>query len=114
MIHHHRLRKRVLEGQQTVFQVPRQQVHTTIPGDLRINLSICINFLSGDSVKVEVVIDQLTISFTSHDDFLFCVNDSSQYQVGDIVLFDGNKLDDDMLITAKILQSIVGKSDSDH
>ena len=63
----------------------------------------------GDSVKIEVILDQPTITFASHGDYLFRVNDSSQYQVGDVVLFDGNKLDDDLMITTKIQQSIVGK-----
>ena len=37
------------------------------------------------------------------------MNDSSEYSVGDIVLFDGNKLDDELIMTAKITSSIVGK-----
>ena len=65
--------------------------------------------LFGDGVKVEVKIDQPTITFASHGDFLFRVNDSSQYEVGDVVLFDGNKLDEDLMITTKIQLSIVGK-----
>ncbi|MBQ4571403.1 MAG: hypothetical protein IJB21_06890, partial [Bacilli bacterium] len=63
----------------------------------------------GDTLKQEVEIKQDTIDFATHGDFYFRVNDSSEYSVGDIVLFDGNKLDDDLIMTAKITSSIVGK-----
>lgn len=63
----------------------------------------------GDTLKHDVQIDQETIDFATHGDYYFRVNDSSQYEIGDIVLFDGNKLDDDLRITTKILSSIVGK-----
>ena len=85
-------------------------------GSYRQYLGICVGIHEagcklyvGDTVKSEVEIQQPTITFASHGDYLFRVNDSSQYQVGDIVLFDGNKLDDDLIITSKIQQSIVGK-----
>ena len=63
----------------------------------------------GDTLKQEVEIKQDTVDFATHGDFYFRVNDSSEYSVGDIVLFDGNKLDDDLIMTAKITSSIVGK-----
>ena len=63
----------------------------------------------GDTLKQEVEIKQDTVDFATHGDFYFRVNDSSEYSVGDIVLFDGNKLDDELIMTAKITSSIVGK-----
>lgn len=85
-------------------------------GSYKQYLGICTNIhpsgstlLVGDGVKVEVTIEQPTITFATHGDFLFRVNNSSQYEVGDVVLFDGNKLDENLMITTKIQQSIVGK-----
>ena len=85
-------------------------------GSYRQYLGICVGIHEsgeeievGDLVKRKVVVNQPTITFATHGDFYFRVNDSSQYEVGDIVLFDGNKLDDELRINTKILQSIVGK-----
>ena len=63
----------------------------------------------GDTIKSTVKLNQDTIDFATHGDFYFRVNDTSEYSVGDIVLFDGNKLDDDLVMTSKITSSIVGK-----
>ena len=63
----------------------------------------------GEVLKQDVKINQDTVDFATHGDFYFRVNDSSEYSVGDIVLFDGNKLDDELIMTAKITSSIVGK-----
>ena len=40
---------------------------------------------------------------------MFNVDDSSLYEIGDVVLYDGCILEDDMMITSKYHQSIVGK-----
>ena len=74
-------------------------------GSYRQYLGICVAKHESDENKV----NQPTIDFATHGDFYFRVNDSSQYQIGDIVTFDGSKLSDDLTITAKISQSIVGK-----
>ena len=63
----------------------------------------------GDVMKCDVVIDQDTIDFATHGDFYFKVSDVNNYEIGDIVLFDGNKLDMDLKLTPKITSSIVGK-----
>ncbi|KAH0786394.1 minor tail protein [Histomonas meleagridis] len=63
----------------------------------------------GDVIKREIEILQDTIDFATHGDFYFRVNNTADYEIGDVVLFDGNKLSDDLVITTKILNSIVGK-----
>lgn len=63
----------------------------------------------GEALKTKIVMKQPTIDFATHGDYYFRVNDSSYYEIGDIVLFDGNKLDDELCITTKIMSSIVGK-----
>lgn len=63
----------------------------------------------GDVMKCDVVINQDTIDFATHGDFYFKVSDVNNYEIGDIVLFDGNKLDMDLKLTPKITSSIVGK-----
>ena len=63
----------------------------------------------GDVVKSSVVLNQDTIDFASHGDFYFRVNDSSIYNTGDTVLYDGTILDDETVMTAKINKMIVGK-----
>ncbi|KAH0805901.1 head-to-tail connector protein [Histomonas meleagridis] len=79
-------------------------------------LGICVskhetgyNTSIGDVIKREVEILQDTIDYASHGDFYFRVNNTADYEIGDVVLFDGNKLSDDLVITTKILNSIVGK-----
>ncbi|WP_334089860.1 hypothetical protein, partial [Helicobacter typhlonius] len=49
------------------------------------------------------------IKFASHGDFLFYVDDSNIYQIGDVILYDGKILDENYAMTLKIQQSIVGK-----
>ena len=85
-------------------------------GSYKQYLGICIeihpnghSISIGDVVTTDITIEQPTITFATHGDFLFRVNNSSQYEVGDVVLFDGNKLDENLMITTKIQQSIVGK-----
>lgn len=63
----------------------------------------------GDSFCKDVIINQDTIDFATHGDFYFKVNNVDDYEIGDIVLFDGNKLDMDLKLTPKITSSIVGK-----
>ena len=63
----------------------------------------------GDLIKQDIEILQDTIDFATHGDFYFRVNNTDDYGVGDTILFDGNKLSDDLVITTKILNSIVGK-----
>ena len=48
-------------------------------------------------------------TFASHGDYLFFVDNSEIYQIGDVVLYDGRILDEDYALTLKIQQSIVGK-----
>ena len=63
----------------------------------------------GELIKQDIEILQDTIDFATHGDFYFRVINTDDYEVGDTILFDGNKLSDDLVITTKILNSIVGK-----
>ena len=56
-----------------------------------------------------VKINANTIDFATHGDYLFHVNNSSNYHIGDILTYDGNIIADDTFINSKILTSIVGK-----
>ena len=49
-----------------------------------------------------------SITFASHGDFMFNVDDSSSYEVGDVVLYDGRILDENVTLTLKLQKSIVG------
>ena len=60
-------------------------------------------------MKSSIVLNEDTIDFASHGDFYFKVDDSSKYNVGDTVLYDGTVLDDDTVLTAKINSMIIGK-----
>ena len=40
---------------------------------------------------------------------MFNVEDTTLYEVGDVVLYDGRILEDDLTITSALLQSVVGK-----
>ena len=62
-------------------------------------------------VGVVVSIDEQnkSLTYASHGDFMFNVEDTSLYEVGDVVLYDGRILEDDLTITSALLQSVVGK-----
>ena len=56
-----------------------------------------------------VRINEDSIDFATHGDYLFHVNNSANYHIGDILTYDGNIIADDTFINSKILTSIVGK-----
>ncbi len=56
-----------------------------------------------------VRINEDSIDFATHGDYLFRVNNSSNYHIGDILTYDGNIIADDTFINSKIMTSIVGK-----
>lgn len=62
----------------------------------------------GTVMKHDIEINQDTIDFATHGDFYFKVNASSNYNVGDTVLYDGTILYEDSVITNKLLKMIVG------
>ena len=73
--------------------------------------SVVINGSWKEFVGIITSIDEQNkcITFASHGDFLFYVDDSNIYQIGDVVLYDGRIVDEDYAMTLKIQQSIVGK-----
>ena len=48
------------------------------------------------------------LTFATHGDMLFKVDDSSKYNIGDTVLFDGTVIDEDTPISLKVQRSTVG------
>ena len=60
-------------------------------------------------VITEVNNNDKCIKFASHGDYLFNVDDSNIYAIGDVLLYDGRILDEDYAMTLRIQQSIVGK-----
>ena len=62
-------------------------------------------------VGVVVSIDESnkSLTYASHGDFMLNVDDTTLYEVGDVVLYDGRILEDDLTITSALLQSVVGK-----
>jgi hypothetical protein len=74
-------------------------------GTAREYLGICCGkFHRGDKT-----IGQDTIEFSSHGDCYFKVNDSANYEIGDIVLIDKTILGEDVILTGLIKRMIVGK-----
>ena len=74
---------------------------------------ICSVMIEGNEknyVGVIVSIDEKnnSITFGSHGDFMFNVDDSSTYEIGDVVLYDGRILDENVTLTLKLQRSIVG------
>ena len=49
--------------------------------------------------------EEYCLTFATHGDYLFYSDDSSKYQIGDVILFDGSILNEDDVITL-IIQSI--------
>lgn len=75
---------------------------------------ICSVQLKGNHktyVGVVVSIDEKNkcITFASHGDYMFNVEDSSLYEIGDVVLYDGRILEDELAVSSLLLQSVVGK-----
>ncbi len=60
-------------------------------------------------VIVEVDGKNNSVKFASHGDFMFNVEDSSLYEIGDVILYDGRILEDDLMLSSALLQSVVGK-----
>ena len=74
---------------------------------------ICSVVNTGDHktfVGVITKIDEKNNSlwFASHGDFLFSVDDSTDYEIGDVILYNGMILDEDITLTLKHQRSIVG------
>ncbi|WP_290088320.1 hypothetical protein, partial [Muribaculum intestinale] len=59
-------------------------------------------------VITEVDAENGCIKFATHGDFLFTVDDSNLYQIGDVILYNGKILDEDFGLSCKIQRSIVG------
>ena len=73
-------------------------------------VGVCVAFVGGDgSYKNEPDADTKSLLFATHGDFYFNVDDASRYKTGDIIMLDHNVVTDDMVVTGKVLQSIVGR-----
>ena len=72
--------------------------------------SVMINGNEKNYVGVVVDVDEKnnSVTFATHGDFMFNVDDSNNYEVGDVVLYDGRILDENVTLTLKLQRSIVG------
>ena len=48
------------------------------------------------------------VTFATHGDFYFSVDDTSIYKIGDTILYDGRIINDDMTVNNKLLRMTVG------
>ena len=62
-----------------------------------------------NGVITSIDVDNKCVTFASHGDYLFYVDDSNIYAIGDVLLYDGRILDEDYAMTLRIQQSMVGK-----
>ena len=67
------------------------------------------NHKSFVGVVVSIDEENHSLTFASQGDFMFNVDDTSLYEIGDVILYDGCILEDDLTVTSKLHQSIVGK-----
>lgn len=62
--------------------------------------------------------DEKCLKFATHGDYIFHVDDSSNYSVGDMICYDGSVINDDTVITSKLMRTIIGivsaTIDSEH
>jgi len=84
-------------------------------GDYKTFVGVCVKkysigakVLMGDGVQRYVEFKQNCIEFATHGDYVFKVNDTSNMNIGDTLLFDGSVLNDETPINNKINSSIVG------
>ena len=49
-----------------------------------------------------------SLTFATHGDFMFNVDDSTDYEIGDVILYNGMILDENITLTLKHQRSIVG------
>jgi hypothetical protein len=73
-------------------------------GGVREYLGICSGVLHRGDKNIGVD----TVEFASHGDVYFKVDDSDNYEIGDIVLIDKTILGEDVIITGLIKRMIVG------
>lgn len=50
-----------------------------------------------------------SIIFATHGDYMFKVDDSSRYSVGDVLAYDGSIVDEDTTMTLSMQRSIIGQ-----
>ena len=78
---------------------------------------ICSCITTGTSKTFAGVITSIdakqnSITFATHGDYLFKVNDSSKYNVGDTICYDGSVITENTIPTIAISQSIIGRVSS--
>lgn len=54
------------------------------------------------------IVDESCIKFATHGDFYFNVVNTSEYKIGDTVMYDGSVVNDEIPMTNKVARSIVG------
>ena len=78
---------------------------------------ICSCITTGTSktfagVITSIDVEKNSITFATHGDYLFKVNDSSKYNVGDTICYDGSVMAENTVPTIAISQSIIGRVSS--
>ena len=78
---------------------------------------ICSCITTGNSKTFAGIITSIdtennSITFATHGDYLFKVDDSTKYNIGDTICYDGSVIVDNTIPTIAIQQSIIGKVSS--
>ena len=63
-------------------------------------------------IITSIDIENNSITFATHGDYWFKANDSSKYNIGDTICYDGSIIDEHTVSTIAIQQSIIGKVSS--
>lgn len=63
-------------------------------------------------IIVSIDVDNNCVTFATHGDYLFHVDSSNNYKIGDVITYDGNVVDDEITMTVKLSKSIIGKVSS--
>lgn len=60
-------------------------------------------------IVISVNLEYKSLTFATHGDYLFKVDDSSKYKVGDTILYNGVIVSDNAPITVSLAQTIIGQ-----
>jgi hypothetical protein len=66
------------------------------------------NFACGKLLMTDIKINQDTIIFATHGDYIFKVNDTSIYNIGDSITYTGDIIDLNKNLTLSIISSYIG------
>ena len=67
------------------------------------------NYKSYAGIVTRIDSENHSVVFATHGDYMFTVDDSSKYAIGDAITYDGNVIMDSTPLTLQIQSSIIGK-----